>query len=61
MKTVADLGFSEGGSVTVLRVKNLRPRPLSTKPRPFSIVLDRDLLLYPSIDPFSIKIYAKAC
>ena len=40
-------------------LKNVQPCPLSVKPCPFSIVLDRDFLLYLSIDPFSIKIYAK--
>ena len=63
--TVADLSFSEGGFcysiVCKVRVKNLRPRPLYVKPRPFPIVLERDFLLYLSINPFSIKIYAKAC
>ena len=62
---VADLGFSEGGFcysiVREMRVKNSQPRPLSVKSRLFSIVLERDFLLYLSINPFSIKIYAKAC
>ena len=63
--SVADLGFSEGGFCYSIareaRVKNLRSRPVSVKPRPFSIILERDFLPYLSIDPFSIKIYAKAC
>ena len=51
------------GSTIVLRAKRarkiLQPRPLWVKLRPFSIVLARDFLLYLSINPFSIKIYAK--
>ena len=63
--TAVDLGFSEGGlllyCVRSARKKILRPHPLLVKPCPFSIILERDFLLYLSIDPFSIKIYAKAC
>ena len=63
--SVVDLGFSEGGFcyniAREVRTKNVRPRALSVKPRPFSIVLERDFLLYLSIDLFSIEIFPRAC
>ena len=63
--SVADLGISEGDSAISLHTKrtmiNLRPRPLSVKPHRFLIILERDFLLYLSINPFSIKFYSKAC
>ena len=43
-----------GGSAIVMSAKKLRPRPVS-------IVLERDFLLYLSIDLFSVNIYVKAC
>ena len=59
MVTVADLGFSEGGfCYSIAREASVKN---SVKPRPFLIVLERDFSLYLSIDPFLIKMYAKAC
>ena len=45
---VADLGFSEGGFCYSIA-------------RDHAHFWSRDFLLYLSINPFSIKIYAKAC
>ena len=57
---VADLGFSEGGFCYSIackaHTKILQPCPLSVKPCSFSIVLEKDFLLYLSINPFLIKI-----
>ena len=59
MVTVVNLGFSDGGfCCSIAREASVKN---SVKPRPFLIVLERDFLLYLSIDPFLIKIYAKAC
>ena len=53
------------GSVTILRPKHMQkflgPCPLSVKLYPFSIILERVSSLYLPIEPFSIKIFAKAC
>ena len=56
---VADAGFLEGFYYITAR-QFLKPHPLLLKPCPFSIVLERYFLLYLSIDPFSIEIFAKA-
>ena len=42
--TVADAGFLEGGFHCNAREKFSKPRPLLYKPRPFSIVLERNFL-----------------
>ena len=62
---VADLGFSERGFFYSIareeHAKNYAITLTLVKPRPFPIVLERDFLLYLSIDPLLIKIYSKAC
>ena len=62
---VVDLGFSEGGFcysiVHKAHAKKFATTPTFGKTMPIFDCLERDFLLYLSINPFLIKIYAKAC
>ena len=56
--SVVDLGFREGGFHYSI-VCEMHRKIFATTP--IFDHLERDFLLYLSIDPLSIKIYAKAC
>ena len=59
---MADLEFSEGGFYYSVECENFcNHAHFGLNHAHFPIVLERDFLLYLSIDPFSIKIYTKAC